>query len=399
MDAQIEMLRRIDERAEQFEAALRSNVDFSIAAMVEPLSGQERTDCFEALFAIEIDYRIRQGKSIKAALWQEYLPEFRESVFRLLSEAERSKPKLLGPYELREKMWQGSTGDVYKAWHSGLRQYLGIKILPKPDTERGNPNAKGSLEWETKATGKLKHPNVVAAISADVRDGVHFVVMEYCDGTDLRRVLRRVGRCNVDDACLIICQVAEGLQHIHENGFAHHGIKPGNLMLSEAGIMRILDRELASSQPKAAQAKAAQANTATLPDVMSPDMKSASYDYMSPEQIMAFDKIDIRSDIFSLGVIFYQLLSGTLPSSKSSVSGSRLQQLVARTQQPVKSIGDKQHGLPSAVVAVCDRMLRIDRNARFSEPAEIRYSLQQHCTGADLVELLYRAKSSKKASP
>ena len=170
---EIELLQQIDEQAEKFEAELRANRQTDLSSYLEPFDGEARSACFESLFAIDFDYQTRSGVSPNREQLLKQFPEFSEIINQVFALAESQRPQRIGPYELREKLGEGGMGAVYKAWHSRLRRYVAIKLLP-PETA-DNPELLARFDREMQAVGKLSHPNVVTASDADCRDGVHFM--------------------------------------------------------------------------------------------------------------------------------------------------------------------------------------------------------------------------------
>src|SRR5262249_16468667 len=153
-------------------------------------------------------------------------------------------------------------------------------------------------------------PNIVRAHDIDQDGPLHFLVMEYVDGTSLQDIVTRHGPMDLVRACHYVRQAAEGLQHAHAAGLVHRDIKPRHLLLDRAGLVKILDMGLAlffhDSDDNLTKQHDSQAVLGTA-------------DYLSPEQAMSSHEVDIRADIYSLGVTFYFLLTGTTPFSDGTV--------------------------------------------------------------------------------
>ena len=373
---EIELLQQIDEQAEKFEAEIKANRQTDLSSYLEPFEAEERSACFESLFAIDFDYQTRRGTIPNREQQLALYPEFAEIINQVFALAETQNPKRIGPYELREKLGEGGMGAVYKAWHSRLRRYVAIKLLP-PETA-DNPELLARFDREMQAVGKLSHPNVVTASDADCRDGVQFLAMEYCDGMDIGQVIKLLGPIEVADACEIICQAADGLQHAHEHGLVHRDIKPSNLMLSRDGTVRVLDMGLARLSAND------QRELTTTGQIM------GTFDYMAPEQASGSGEIDIRSDVYSLGTTLYKLLTGTVPFSEPKYD-TPIKKLVARTTTPADSIATRRDDLPQDVIDATDRMLQTNPELRFDQPKDIRSALEDFCDGSGLVELIATA--------
>ena len=146
-------------------------------------------------------------------------------------------------YLLLEKLGEGGMGIVYKARHQKLEKIVALKVVSTNRIE--DATAISRFLREMKAVGRLNHANIVAAFDAGEFEGAHYLVMEYVEGTDLASLIRRIGCPSIADAAEIIRQAAVALEHIHEHGLIHRDLKLSNLMLAEAGQVKILDLGLA----------------------------------------------------------------------------------------------------------------------------------------------------------
>ncbi|MCA9013019.1 MAG: protein kinase [Planctomycetaceae bacterium] len=269
----------------------------------------------------------------------------------------------LGQYDLLEEVGRGGMGVVYKARHRKLNRLVALKLLPPSLT-----NDAGMLErfeHEMRAIGSLDHPNIVRAMDADVVDGIHLLVMEFVDGETLSGLLRRRGVLPVDEACRLICQAAAGLQHIHDAGMVHRDIKPGNLMLSTNGTLRILDMGLALLTEA----------QLCVPDEAGTGLVMGTLNYMSPEQFENTHAVDIRADIYSLGATFYALLTGQTPYAGRG-EGSALQKLRIMATEDPTPIETLRPDLPPAIVALVGQMMHRDRTHRMATPQELLEQLE-----------------------
>ncbi len=235
----------------------------------------------------------------------------------------KSRGLLIGNYLILDKLGQGGMGVVFKARHRRLGRVVALKILP-PSFAR-DKTAVDRFKREVEAAGRLKHPNVVAALDADEDRGVHFLVMEYVEGSDLDDVVRHRGQLPLGQAVDFVIQAARGLEAAHSQGIVHRDIKPSNLMLDGAGTVRVLDLGLArivdASNPfgQAAGARLTQSGT-----------YMGTVDYMAPEQAEDSRKADHRADIYSLGCTLYFLLTGREPF----VGDTILKRLMAHMERP-----------------------------------------------------------------
>ncbi len=210
-------------------------------------------------------------------------------------------PELLNHprYRVLALLGAGGMGAVYKAEHRLMERLVALKVMAA--RLLGNAAMVERFRREVKAAARLAHPNIVTAHDAEQAGDLHFLVMEYVEGTDLARVVAERGPLPVGEACDYVRQAAMGLQHAHEHGMIHRDIKPHNLMLTPQGTVKMLDFGLArlageaGSQPGGGTAQGTVLGTV---------------DYMAPEQADDAHQADIRSDIYSLGCTLYHLLSG-----------------------------------------------------------------------------------------
>lgn len=202
----------------------------------------------------------------------------------------------LGPYIITDWIGQGGMGQVFKALHQMLGRESAIKVLPLHKT---TPEAIENFRREIRAQAKLDHPNLVRAFDAGEDGKVHYLVVEFIPGTDLRRLVRSKGKLSVQQAANIIKQSAEGLSHAHERDLIHRDIKPGNILVTPEGISKLSDLGLAFY----------------LNDVTDPRAGKivGTADYLSPEQIQTPKHITSASDIYSLGCTLYYAVTGKVP--------------------------------------------------------------------------------------
>ena len=203
----------------------------------------------------------------------------------LLNSLSKDKQQI-GQYRLLEKVQQqGGMGTVYKALHVLLLKVVALKVLPADRMK--NEGAIARFRREMKAVGRLEHPNIVQARDAGEVDGTHYLVMEFIEGIDLSSLLLYHGPVSIPDACEMIRQAAVGLQHAFERGLVHRDLKPSNLMLTPAGIVKILDLGLARLCHESSGAN----QLTELGQFM------GTADYASPEQAFGPHPVDIRGSL------------------------------------------------------------------------------------------------------
>lgn len=276
----------------------------------------------------------------------------------------------LGPYRLVKLLGKGGMGLVYQAEHVRLEMVVALKILG--DELTSNAQAIARFDREMKAVGRLSHPNIVRATDAGEDQGRHYLAMEFVDGQDLGQILRTRGRLRINDACEVIRQVANGIQHAHDHGLIHRDLKPSNLMISREGQVKVLDLGLARLH---------------LP--ISGSGLTADYqvmgtaDYMAPEQAFQATNVDHRVDIYSLGCTLYALLCGAPPFAGKKHSTS-LRKLVAHEQEAPPAAHLQRDEIPLELSAIIERMLAKSPQERFASAAELATSLARFAVGADL---------------
>ena len=197
-------------------------------------------------------------------------------------------------YEIIEKIGSGGMADVYKAKCHRLNRYVAVKILKQEYS--GDKNFITKFRGEAQSAAGLSHPNIVSVYDVGEDNGLHYIVMELVEGITLKKFIEKKGRLAIKEAVGITIQIAQGLEAAHNNHIIHRDIKPQNIMISREGKVKVADFGIA---------KAVSANTYTQNAI-------GSVHYLSPEQARG-GYCDEKSDIYSLGVTLYEMLSGTLP--------------------------------------------------------------------------------------
>jgi serine/threonine protein kinase/Tol biopolymer transport system component len=210
----------------------------------------------------------------------------------------------LGPYEILAPLGAGGMGEVYRARDPRLGRDVAIKVLPASFSK--NPDRLKRFEQEARAAGVLNHPNVTIVYDIGQHEGAPYVVQELLEGETLREELAG-GRFSPRKAVDYAIQIAHGLAAAHEKGIVHRDLKPENVFVTKEGRVKILDFGLAKLTQAEGSGRASSLPTATEPGVV-----MGTLGYMSPEQIKT-EPADARSDIFALGVILYEMLSGQRP--------------------------------------------------------------------------------------
>ena len=296
-----------------------------------------------------------------------------------------SQLTMLREYRLLAKLGEGGMGSVYKAEHTKLKRFVALKSLPSH--RRQSPDAIARFEREMWAVGALDHPNIVRAFDAGEHNGRHYLVMEFVNGVDVGLLVSHCGCLSIPDACEIIRQAAVGLAHAHQAGLVHRDIKPSNLMLTETGVVKILDLGLALANQELYVQK----------DLTTTGAVIGTIDYMAPEQAESTHEVDIRADIYSLGATLYRLLSGAAPFSGRNYD-TLVKKVRALAMHVPESISHVRPDAPPELVAIIDKMLAKDPAARYSSPSEVAEALAPFCQTADLTVLTQRKGSPEEST-
>jgi serine/threonine protein kinase len=279
--------------------------------------------------------------------------------------AGKSQDLILDQYVLLELLGQGGMGAVYKARQSRMKRLVALKLIRREALS--SPTAVERFKREAEVAAKMSHPNIVTVYDSNETNGTHFLVMEYVEGTDLARLVKRQGPLPVAQACDYIRQAALGLQHAHEQGLIHRDIKPHNLMLNKLGIVKVMDLGLARTVEAAQDKELTMAGTVL-----------GSPDYIAPEQARNASGVDIRADIYSLGCTFYHLLAGKVPFPSPSVT----QKLVLHQLNEPQPLEERRSDIPAGVSDVLRKMMAKKPEQRYQVPAEVAAALGPFVRGS-----------------
>jgi serine/threonine protein kinase/tetratricopeptide (TPR) repeat protein len=255
-----------------------------------------------------------------------------------------------GRYEIQQLLGMGGMGAVYKAHDLEVDRTVGLKVI-RPDLA-GNPAILARFKQELVLARQVTHRNIIRIYDLNEADGVKFITMEFIEGEDLRTILTREGKLAPKEAIDIMRQACSGLQAAHHEGVIHRDLKPGNIMKDASGRVVIMDFGLA---------KTVQSDGMTQTGMMIGTME-----YMSPEQAMG-SELDARSDIFTMGLIFYELLTGNIPFRAESAIAS----LVKRTQERAVPLSDVDPTIPPTLSMIAAKCLERDRGARYNTVQEL----------------------------
>ncbi|MDF1659927.1 MAG: protein kinase [Verrucomicrobiales bacterium] len=263
---------------------------------------------------------------------------------------------VLKQYEFLSVLGQGGMGAVYKARQISLDRFAAIKILPAElHAEEGEDEMQFAARFqrEARAMAKLSHPNIIAVYDfGSTSDGQFYIVMEYVEGTDLYTLLQ-TGGLTTDHVCGWISQMCDALQYAHEQGVVHRDIKPANIMISVGGDVKIADFGLAKLTD----------NESSEPALTMTNVAMGTPDYVAPEALDSTAEVDHRADLYAVGVMLYEMLTGKVPRGAWKSCQSQVEGLDPRYDKVVLLAMDS------------------DPESRFQSAAEIRSSIYEISTG------------------
>ena len=271
---------------------------------------------------------------------------------------------MVGAYRITGAIGEGAMGQVYRAVDSRIGRAVAVKVLPRAFSS--NPDRLRRFEQEARAAGMLNHPNLLTLFEFGTHDGAPFMVAELLEGETLRAALSQ-GPMRASLAIEIATAIAEGLAAAHDRGIIHRDLKPENVFITTDGRVKILDFGLAKLVSEGATQHD---DTAEWGSVSSSGVVVGTAGYMAPEQVRG-QTLDARADIFALGVILYEMLSGTRAFRKSSA----VETMNAILVEDPKPLAELVPDASPSLVRIVARCLHKNRDQRYQSARDLAFSL------------------------
>jgi eukaryotic-like serine/threonine-protein kinase len=263
---------------------------------------------------------------------------------------------LSGRYRLESKLGSGGMSTVYLALDEVLDRPVAVKLLHREISEEADQLER--FRREARAAARLSHPNLVGVIDAGEDDGRPYIVFEYIEGRTLKRRIQEEGGLPVDEAVAYAIEIGRGLTAAHARKLVHRDVKPQNVLIDPDGRAKVTDFGIARSLEQKGM-------TAT-------GRVLGTTDYVSPEQAMGED-VDERSDVYSLGVVLYEMLAGDVPFQAETQVGVAMKHV----NEPLPDVQAKRQGVSAALAAVVDRATTKDPRDRYPSVAHMVRDLEQ----------------------
>ena len=257
-------------------------------------------------------------------------------------------------YEILEVIGAGGMAVVYKAMCHRLNRYVAVKILR--DELANDEEFRKRFQTEAQAVAMLSHPNIVSVYDVSHSDGVEYIVMELIEGVTLMQYMKKKGALGWKEALHFAVQISKALEHAHEKGIVHRDIKPQNIMILKDGTIKVADFGIAALE--SAQEKKS-------------DQTVGSVHYIAPEQARG-EQPDPRSDIYSLGVVMYEMLTGKMPYDGDTAEQVAMKHITGHPVPPQELNPD----IPEELAAITLKAMNSDINARYQSASELLRDLE-----------------------
>ena len=257
--------------------------------------------------------------------------------------------KKLGRYELLEEIGQGGMATVYKGVQPSLNRIVAIKVLPKQFAR--DAEFRERFAREAKIVAALQHPNIIQVIDQGTQTGLHYFVMEYIEGTSLDKLLKEKGKFSLSQTLYFMGEICKGVACAHRQGVVHRDLKPSNILIAENGkLVKISDFGIAFLATSAGK----------MSTLTGKSVGMGSLNYMSPEQRQDSANVDKRTDIYALGIMFHEMLTGKIPLGSFS--------LPSHTDSRI----------PAQIDDIVLKCIKENRGDRFSSVEELSAAIKRH---------------------
>jgi serine/threonine protein kinase/tetratricopeptide (TPR) repeat protein len=278
--------------------------------------------------------------------------------------AESLAGRLIGPYRIFKQLGKGGMGEVYLAEDTRLGRKVALKFLSAKLTD--DNWARRHLVKEAQSVAMLEHPNICAIHGIEEAEGYSFIVMQYAEGDTLADLIRK-GLPDIPQAISLAVQIVSAVAEAHAHGIIHRDIKPQNIVVTPAGQVKVLDFGLAKSVQLKRGPGAAADDTSQMSNN---GLVVGTVSYMSPEQLRA-ERLDFRSDIFSLGTVLYEIVSGKKPFGRNSYAEVISAILTSRPEPLARADGE----VPPSLARIIYKCLEKDKEQRYQSASELLYEL------------------------
>jgi serine/threonine protein kinase/tetratricopeptide (TPR) repeat protein len=296
-------------------------------------------------------------------------PSRRVTAFLTEHESDFMVGQRIGPYEVLHEIGRGGMGEVYLAQDKRLGRHVALKFLPTSFQEDSDRRAR--LLTEARAASSLHSPHIAAIYDIGEHEGRAFIVMEYVEGEPLSEKLKG-GPMAIEQAIDITMHVAEALEEAHEKGVIHRDIKSSNLMVTPRRQVKVLDFGLAKVAQRLGADTTNEESRLTALQETAPGMVMGTVHYMSPEQARGL-AVDARTDLFSLGVVFYKMVTGRLPF-EGETSSDVLAAILKHEPEPLAL---HRPEVPAGLDQVMKKCLEKDRQRRYQSASELREAVER----------------------
>ena len=265
----------------------------------------------------------------------------------------------IGPYEIISTLGEGGMGEVFRAWDYRLQREVAIKVVKNSSAD---PDWQKRFLQEARSAGGLNHPNILTVHDVGLENGVPYLVTELVEGDSLRSLLKK-GTLSLNKATDIALQILNGLSAAHQAGIVHRDLKPTNIMITKAGLVKLLDFGLAKPVNAVPGDNAMELTT--------PGLIIGTATYMSPEQARG-EAVDVRSDQFSFGLILYEMLAGAPAFDR----GSAVRTMAAIVDEECPPLATLDGAIPSPLIWIVERCLEKDREHRYASTFDLYYDVK-----------------------